>query len=126
MTRDQVIATAREVGIQANVGCIIDGEHKPAVSALKSSVPVEWLEAFAREIADAERERIAAEFDRRAALSDGGPARGWYEPEEPAQIIRAMGDEPRQESEIYTPPPPTPEQLRINEMKRGILSRLAP
>jgi len=38
----------------------------------------------------AERERIAAEFDRRAVYSDGTPSSGWYEPHEPAEIVRGM------------------------------------
>ena len=45
---------------------------------------------FAALVAAAERERIAAEFDRRAVYSDGTPSSGWYEPHEPAEIVRGM------------------------------------
>ena len=38
----------------------------------------------------AERERVAQEFDRRSVLHDGSPSPGWYEPEEPAAIVRGM------------------------------------
>jgi len=41
--------------------------------------------------AAAEREAIALEFDRRAAYPDGTPSGGWYEPDEPAEIVRARG-----------------------------------
>ena len=41
-------------------------------------------------VAAAERERIATEFDRRAMYSDGTPSSGWYEPHEPAEIVRSM------------------------------------
>ena len=107
MTRDKAIAMARETGAPDWWIGIGGG---PATG---------WVSALVEKAVAAERERIAAEFDLRAA-----PAVGFYEPDEPAQIIRAMGDEPQPEPEVYTPPPPTPEQLRINEMKRGILSRI--
>ena len=41
MTRDDVIRMAREAGMRPNYGCVIDGEHKPAINALKSDVPIE-------------------------------------------------------------------------------------
>ena len=37
-----------------------------------------------------ERERIAQEFDRRAIYIGGTPSEGFYEPTEPAQIVRNM------------------------------------
>jgi hypothetical protein len=40
----------------------------------------------------AEREACAKEFDRRAVYVDGSPSSGWYEPDEPARIIRARGN----------------------------------
>ena len=40
----------------------------------------------------AEREAIAKEFDRRAVYADGTNSSGWYNPDEPAQIIRARGN----------------------------------
>ena len=36
------------------------------------------------------RDRLAQEFDCRAVLDDNLPSPGWYEPHEPAEIIRAM------------------------------------
>ena len=50
-----------------------------------------FLRTWQRAI-QAEREACAKEFDRRAAYVDGSPSSGWYEPEEPAQIIRARGE----------------------------------
>jgi hypothetical protein len=41
-----------------------------------------------REAVLAEREAIAKEFDRRACYADGTSSGGWYEPDEPAKIIR--------------------------------------
>lgn len=125
MTRDQVIATAREVGIRANVGCIIDGEHKPAVSALKSSVPVEWLEALVEKAISAERERICAAIK---AEDDHCVTEHDYmlDSDDCIAIVKGEWVRPEYSAQAYTPPPPTPEQLRINEMKRSILSRFAP
>lgn len=52
---------------------------------------------FARVIeAEARRdalEEAAREFDRRSVLLDGGPAVGWYEPNEPAEIIRKLKED---------------------------------
>jgi len=42
-----------------------------------------------REAVIAEREACAKEFDRRAKYADGTSSSGWYEIDEPAQIIRA-------------------------------------
>lgn len=33
----------------------------------------------------------AAEFDKRATMPDGTKLEGWYEPDEPAEIIRKLG-----------------------------------
>ena len=85
MTKD-VIELAREAGMNPNA-------DKGAVNALGSSVPQHWIENFAALVAARERERVAREFDRRAVLSDGGPAVGWYEPNEPAEIVRALNTE---------------------------------
>ena len=68
MTRDDIIRMARESGLP---------------------VQIFQLERFAELVAAAEREACAKEFDRRAVYSDGTPNSGWYEPCEPAQIIRA-------------------------------------
>ena len=38
-------------------------------------------------------EAAAQEFDRRSVLADGSPSVGWYEPYEPAEIIRNMAKE---------------------------------
>lgn len=65
MTKDDVIRWASAAGIQANCGYTIDGKHHPAVNALKSSVPVEWLEHFAAQAAAVEREACAQECDHR-------------------------------------------------------------
>lgn len=56
MSRDDIIRMAREAGMDANTGSIVDGERRPAINALKNSVPVEWLERFAALVAAAERE----------------------------------------------------------------------
>ena len=37
-------------------------------------------------------EDAAAEFDRRATLPDGTKLEGFYEPDEPAEIIRKLGE----------------------------------
>jgi hypothetical protein len=59
MTRDDVIRLAREAGMDAMVGTIRAGKYEPKVNALKSSVPVEWLERFAVLVAAAERSACA-------------------------------------------------------------------
>lgn len=50
------------------------------------------LAIFAAYVAEAERETIAAEFDRRAVYADGSASEGYYEPDEPAQIVRARNN----------------------------------
>lgn len=74
MTRDDIIRMAREAEIH------VYPEFEGA------------FERFAALVAAAEREAIAQEFDRRAVYADGTPSSGWYEPDEPAQIIRARND----------------------------------
>lgn len=59
MTRDEIIAMARDAGMDAMVGRTLDGKYEPKVNALKSSVPVEWLERFAALVASREREACA-------------------------------------------------------------------
>lgn len=56
MNREEVIRMAAEAGMDAMPGTIRDGKYEPKVNALKSSVPVEWLERFAYLVAAAERE----------------------------------------------------------------------
>ena len=75
MTRDGIIKLTREAGQQ----------HSGT-----SLVGIQSLERFASLVAAAERERIACEFDRRAVYADGTQSSGWYEPHEPAEIVRAM------------------------------------
>jgi hypothetical protein len=77
MTRDDIIRMALEAGIPVRPG--------PQWTAI--------FEQFAALVAAAERERIAQEFDRRAVYADGTPSSGWYEPDEPARIIRARSSQ---------------------------------
>ena len=50
--RDEIIAMALVAGMSANIGYTeASGEHFPAVAALKTSVPVQWLERFAQLVA---------------------------------------------------------------------------
>ena len=54
--RDEIIAMALVAGMSANIGYTeASGEHFPAVAALKTSVPVQWLERFAALVAAKER-----------------------------------------------------------------------
>jgi len=58
--RDEIIAMALVAGMSANIGYTeASGEHSPAVAALKTSVPVQWLERFAALVAAKEREECA-------------------------------------------------------------------
>ena len=58
--RDEIIAMALVAGMSANIGYTeASGEHFPAVAALKTSVPVQWLERFAALVAAKEREECA-------------------------------------------------------------------
>lgn len=64
-------------------------EYKAAAEALKEqAAEIERLRKDAALVAARERERIAKVFDRRAH-----PVWGFYEPEEPAKIIRALNTE---------------------------------
>ena len=58
-----------------------------------SSDVTNWVTAGARDAAvAAERERIAQHFDARDRGPDGKPMGiGFYDPHEPAEIIRALG-----------------------------------
>ena len=76
MDRDTVIKLAHETE------CLDEGHY--------GSLWMERFERFAAMVAAAERGRIAAEFDRRAVYADGTPSSGWYEPHEPAEIVRGM------------------------------------
>lgn len=78
MTRDDIIRMAREARM-------LDFSEPSDSDLLLTE-----LERFATLAAAAERERIACEFDRRAVYDDGTPSSGWYEPHEPAEIVRAM------------------------------------
>ena len=78
MTNDELISLAREAGM-------LDFSEPSDSDLLLGE-----LERFASLVAAAERERIACEFDRRAVYADGTPSSGWYEPHEPAEIVRAM------------------------------------
>lgn len=89
MNTQAIIAMAKEAGARS--------EHWatklfPAVQFLFTP---DDLSRFAAQVAEKaaakEREEIALEFDKRAVLRDGGPAVGWYEPDEPAEIVRARG-----------------------------------
>ncbi len=53
---------------------------------------IDTLKRFADLVRADEREACAKEFDRRAVYVDGSPSSGWYEPDEPARIIRARGN----------------------------------
>ena len=67
MTHDEIIAMAREAGMQANCGHTDrDGVHHPAVAALKTSVPVDWLARFADRVAAKEREVCALVCEAKA------------------------------------------------------------
>jgi hypothetical protein len=60
MSRDEIIAMARDAGFTANIGYTDrDGTHHPAINALGASVPVEWLERFAALVEAKEREACA-------------------------------------------------------------------
>ena len=60
MSRDEIIAMARDAGFTANCGHTDrDGTHHPAINALSASVPVQWLERFAALVAAKEREVCA-------------------------------------------------------------------
>lgn len=83
MTKD-VIELAREAGFPFNKYGLLQGDCDGEIEADA------MFASFAALVAARERERVAQEFDRRAVLSDGGPAVGWYEPNEPAEIVRAL------------------------------------
>ena len=87
MTRDGIIKLAREAGFTSSNGFSMLVVRHSNGSWVDISVE---LERFAALVAAAERERIACEFDRRAVYADGTQSSGWYEPHEPAEIVRAM------------------------------------
>ena len=71
MEREQIIRMARE----ADLGFLLNANW----------LMHEELERFATLVASAERERLAKVFDERNKYVDG-----WYDPHEPAEIIRGQ------------------------------------
>jgi hypothetical protein len=91
MTPEEITAMAREAGFGRNgfSECLVRSSRGVWIDVQDE---VNRLVALVAEKAAAqEREEIALEFDKRAVLRDGGPAVGWYEPDEPAEIVRARG-----------------------------------
>ena len=73
--------------MQANCGHIDrDGVHHPAVAALKTSVPVDWLAIFAALVAAKEREACAQVCD---SFDTGRRLTSDHKAEEMAAAIRA-------------------------------------
>jgi len=60
------------------------GRQAGAFIELAQEKDLLWLERFAALVASAERERIAKMFDKRDKDI------GWYDPSEPAEIIRGQ------------------------------------
>ena len=52
----------------------------------------DWVMAFARLVEQETLERAAKHFDDRGRHIDGGWSEGWYEPQEPGEIIRNLKD----------------------------------
>lgn len=75
MTQDDVIRLAREADLDWHTGWTLDDEAPNR------------FEAFAKLVAEHEREACAKLFDAR----DNGV--GFYEPHEPAEMIRARGEQ---------------------------------
>ena len=71
MTQDEIIEMARQVEFNAGFNWCVNFIE---------------LEAFAKLVAAKERERLAILFDKR------NTGTGFYEPHEPAEIIRARGE----------------------------------
>lgn len=92
MTREDFISMAQEAGFKIKRFSRSDDGRFPVAQRSDGR----WVDVgselaqFAAMVAASERERVAAEFDRRAVYSDGTPASGWYEPHEPAEIVRGM------------------------------------
>jgi hypothetical protein len=91
-------ATPREVGSHAGLGLEPEREEVERINALgrqhidqMNLIGALELVAFARAVQAEERERIAAHFDERDRGPDGKPLGiGFYDPHEPAEIIRAL------------------------------------
>ena len=74
-TDAEIIAMALVAGMSANIGYTeASGEHFPAVAALKTSVPVQWLERFAALVAAKEREECAQVCESRVTPGTGSVA----------------------------------------------------
>ena len=84
MTQDEIIEMARQAGFDVK-----EWGDETLVRTIHSKgyfvVINQKLEAFAKLVAEHEREACAEEFDKR----NNGV--GFYEPHEPAEIIRARG-----------------------------------
>ena len=85
MSRDDIIRMAREAGIVTGENLRFPEGYRYRSHGTPTNVREQALIDFAALVAAAERERIAAEFDRR------NTGTGFYEPQEPAEIVRARG-----------------------------------
>ena len=80
MMQDEIIDMAKEAGM------IADGEMWfSSFYKIEQDVHISHLKAFAKLVAQHEREACAKIFDERDKDI------GWYDPGEPAEIIRARG-----------------------------------
>ena len=78
MSQEEVIAMLASLGVAP-------GQKRPRCW----NGFLDVFQRFAERVAANTRESIANEFDRRAK-----PMSGWYEPEDPARIVRAVGGKP--------------------------------
>lgn len=88
MTKDEIIALAREAGANGLRPYSKRSADDP-VTAFR--LTPDQLVRLADQVAAKERERVAKEFDRRCFLNDGSKCTGWYEVDEPAELIRELG-----------------------------------
>lgn len=88
MTTNKIIAAAREAGDYADIE--YQRRWESGEGGAWSQIRDERFYAIAYR---AGMEDAALEFDRRAVLPDGSISDGWYEPDEPAQIIRALKEQ---------------------------------
>lgn len=78
MTQDEIIKLARQADDEADKVLNMKGEYHPNWHDVRDEI-------FAKLVAEKEREACAKLFD------DRNTGTGFYEPHEPAEIIRARG-----------------------------------
>lgn len=90
MNREQIKEFLKKIETDPNTFGVIGNEQSTAINALAKSVPIAWFEQFAKMVEQETLEKAANHFDERGKNRDGEWSSGYYEVDEPGEILRSM------------------------------------